>query len=152
MDEFLKHYEVLLIKAKVDLKAAKNLYSDFKNGEEDLDLETLKVAITDDSKLQKIVKNFAAPRYKEGYEKGVHDHDAALILKQLIITADRADLLRFDPLARGVAQIYWANTYASDSLVSTNITRHKTWHDRAQSAEQMKQATEQGKERDMGIY
>ena len=41
MAEFLKHYEVLLTKAKVDLKAAKNLYADFKNGEEDLDLEVV---------------------------------------------------------------------------------------------------------------
>ncbi len=41
MAEFIKHYEILLIKAKVDLKAAKNLYADFKNGEEDLDLEVV---------------------------------------------------------------------------------------------------------------
>ncbi|MFO7935969.1 MAG: HEPN domain-containing protein [Bacteroidales bacterium] len=41
MAEFVKHYEVLHTKAKVDLKAAKNLYADFKSGEEDLDLDVV---------------------------------------------------------------------------------------------------------------
>ncbi|MFT4585302.1 MAG: hypothetical protein ACI915_003039 [Gammaproteobacteria bacterium] len=57
----------------------------------------------------KLLRDFASPRYKEGYEKGVHDHYATLLLKQLIPAIKRADLLTYDPLSRGLAQIFWAN-------------------------------------------
>ncbi|MDQ7060704.1 MAG: HEPN domain-containing protein [Sulfurimonas sp.] len=39
--EFLKQYEILLKKAKTDLKVAKNTLRDFENGDEDLDLEVI---------------------------------------------------------------------------------------------------------------
>jgi len=41
MADFMKHYEVLLNKAKVDLKAAQNLYHDIVSGDEDLDYEVV---------------------------------------------------------------------------------------------------------------
>ncbi len=41
MAEFMKHYEVLLKKAKVDLKAAQNLYNDISSGDEELDYEVV---------------------------------------------------------------------------------------------------------------
>jgi len=39
--EFMKQYHVLLKKAKVDLKVVKNLYADFSDGDEELDLEVI---------------------------------------------------------------------------------------------------------------
>ncbi len=41
MAEFIKHYEVLLNKAKVDLKAALNLLDDINNGDLELDYEVV---------------------------------------------------------------------------------------------------------------
>ena len=41
MAEFIKHYEVLLNKAKVDLKAALNLLDDINSGDEELDYEVV---------------------------------------------------------------------------------------------------------------
>lgn len=41
MAKFIKHYEILLNKAKVDLKAAQNLYKDIQDGEEGLDSDLL---------------------------------------------------------------------------------------------------------------
>ncbi len=41
MAEFIKHYEVLLNKAKVDLKAAINLLEDINSGDEELDYEVV---------------------------------------------------------------------------------------------------------------
>jgi HEPN domain-containing protein len=41
MAEFLKHYRVLLNKARVDLKAATNLYGDIKKGDTELDYEVV---------------------------------------------------------------------------------------------------------------
>ncbi|WP_232370086.1 hypothetical protein [Xenorhabdus lircayensis] len=53
------------------------------------------------------MREFAAPRYKEGYEKGFHDHDAVAILRKLIPVGESADLLRFNPHARGIAVLFW---------------------------------------------
>ena len=41
MAEFMKHYKVLLNKAKVDLKAALNLHDDISRGDEELDYEVV---------------------------------------------------------------------------------------------------------------
>ena len=99
-------------------------------------LETLRGALNDDPELNGIARDFAAPRYKEGYERGIHDHDAVLILKALIPTLDRADLLRFDPTSRGLAQVFWVNLEKSTTAINADAP-HKAWIDRAQSAAQM---------------
>lgn len=74
-----------------------------------LDPAKLQEALKNDTALAKIVRDFAGPRYKEGYEKGIHDADATALLKALLPALQGADLLRFDPLSRSVAQIFWAN-------------------------------------------
>ena len=96
----------------------------------------LKQSLNNEANLLKLVRNFASPRYKEGYEKGIHDHDAALILKQLIPTLERTDLLRYDPLSRGLAQIFWANLQHPLDGGHFNFA-HESWSSRAQSAYQM---------------
>ncbi|SER39193.1 DNA repair ATPase [Lentzea albida] len=54
------------------------------------------------------VVNAAAERYDEGYEKGVHDHDAEKILAVLQRLHAGAGLLRYLPAARAEAQLFWA--------------------------------------------
>ncbi|WP_329788705.1 DNA repair ATPase [Lentzea sp. DG1S-22] len=54
------------------------------------------------------VANAAAERYDEGYEKGVHDHDAEKILAVLQRLHAGAGLLRYPPAARAEAQLFWA--------------------------------------------
>lgn len=87
--------------------------------------------------LLKIVRDFAAPRYKEGYEKGIHDHDATQILEQLIPIQQQAGLLRYSPLDRGLATIFWSATQQD--------LPQKDWSERAKSALQMKQVFNQDK-------
>ncbi|MCE3254395.1 MAG: repair protein, partial [Cellvibrio sp.] len=101
--------------------------------------DLLHEALVDDEKLGKIVRDFSAPRYKEGYQKGIHDQDAALILKELIPAIDRADLLRFDPLSRALAQVFWANIkeFALTSTSQGSSLSFETWKDRAVSAKHM---------------
>ncbi|GLQ29930.1 DNA repair ATPase [Litoribrevibacter albus] len=108
---------------------------------EEVTLEELNDALLDDQKLLKLVRAFATPRYKEGYEKGVHDHDAALILKQLLPALESADLLKFDPKCRALAQIFWANIQhlerkADEALLAIKETS-SGWQERAQSAATM---------------
>ena len=53
------------------------------------------------------VSAFMAQRYDEGYTKGVHDHDAALLLKPLREMETALGLLRHSPAARGYARLFW---------------------------------------------
>lgn len=117
-----------------------------------LTLEALNACLSDDVVLNKLVSEYANPRYKEGYEKGIHDHDAALLIRQLVPAMGRADLLRYDPLSRGLAQIFWANikgvakssetgkqnrTDVQLDVHSGQTLSLETWPDRAQSARKM---------------
>ncbi|HEX8620195.1 MAG TPA: DNA repair ATPase, partial [Thermoanaerobaculia bacterium] len=54
------------------------------------------------------LREFAASRYDEGYERGVHDHDAVLIAGKLRNMLASAGLLRYSPSARAAAALFWA--------------------------------------------
>jgi len=54
-----------------------------------------------------LVQRFMAPRYSEGYAKGVHDHDGALILARLLKLDAASGLLRYHPQARALARVQW---------------------------------------------
>ncbi len=113
------------------------------SGDYEFDMDSLNQALLDDESLLKIIRDFSAPRYKEGYQKGVHDHDTALILKTLLPALDSADLLAYNPRSRALAQIFWANLIQPLGTQSALPGRSNieeitgaaaTWQDRAQSS------------------
>lgn len=53
------------------------------------------------------VRQFAAERYQDGYEKGVHDEDALRIFSALAVMQDEAGLLAWGPTERALAILYW---------------------------------------------
>ena len=53
------------------------------------------------------VQQFMGPRYEEGYSKGVHDHDAAILLRALLEMKTTIGLLRFQTRARAMARVFW---------------------------------------------
>ncbi len=57
--------------------------------------------------LLELVRRFAAPRYQEGYQKGVHDEDALRLLAALVPMQDEAGLLAWGPTERALALLYW---------------------------------------------
>ncbi|MFC3195883.1 DNA repair ATPase [Marinicella sediminis] len=59
------------------------------------------------AELEQLVREYASPRYQEGYEKGVHDHDASRILRQLLEAHAKAPLMMYGPTARALASWYW---------------------------------------------
>ncbi|WP_157253875.1 DNA repair ATPase [Nonomuraea typhae] len=75
--------------------------------------------------LADLVRRAAEERYDEGYERGVHDHDATLILDTLIRLRDGAGLLRYSPAARAAAQLFWT--------FETSEVSRKTFTTRASS-------------------
>ncbi|OIK27952.1 DNA repair ATPase [Streptomyces malaysiense] len=65
------------------------------------------LAAADD--LAGLVRRAAQESYDEGYERGVHDHDATLILAALLPLYDAAGPLRHEPAARAGAQLFWTH-------------------------------------------
>ncbi|MEU9166990.1 DNA repair ATPase [Streptomyces sp. NPDC048420] len=59
--------------------------------------------------LSALVRQAAEAAYDEGYERGVHDHDATAILTALLSLHEGAGVLRHEPAARGAAQMFWAH-------------------------------------------
>ncbi|KTF11427.1 DNA repair ATPase [Pseudoalteromonas sp. 10-33] len=66
----------------------------------------------DNSTLLNVVQQFAEPRYQEGYEKGIHDHDASAIIESLLNQKSTLDLLIYPVSCRVVAQLYSAQLSA----------------------------------------
>ncbi|MFI7634008.1 DNA repair ATPase [Nonomuraea sp. NPDC049400] len=58
--------------------------------------------------LEDVVRQAAESRYDEGYERGVHDHDAVAILDVLVRLRSGAGLLRYPADVRAAAQLFWA--------------------------------------------
>lgn len=59
--------------------------------------------------LRELVRQAAAERYDEGYDRGVHDEDASRILERLLAMRASAGLLRFGPTPRALACLYYAH-------------------------------------------
>jgi MoxR-like ATPase len=53
------------------------------------------------------VQSFMGPRYSEAYTKGIHDHDAAAILKELVAIDLALGLAAYAPLPRTCANVFW---------------------------------------------
>jgi ATPase involved in DNA repair/AAA domain (dynein-related subfamily) len=97
---------------------------DAEGGRGGLSIEGLRDAERAEGGLLALVRKYAADRYQDGYERGVHDQDGALILGKLMALYRVAGRLRFAPSARALACLYWA--------VRTD-ERKSGWHRRAQS-------------------
>jgi hypothetical protein len=76
-------------------------------GKGGLSLDLLHQAVVEGN-LRERVRACAADKYDEGYERGVHDADAAAILEKLLGMYTGAGLLRFASRPRAFAALYWA--------------------------------------------
>ncbi|MEM9019386.1 MAG: DNA repair ATPase [Planctomycetota bacterium] len=72
------------------------------------------LANLEDDALLKLVQRYMGPRYSEGYTKGVHDVDAAKVLRALVDIGSNIGLLRYPSAARAAASVFW-QTYADTS-------------------------------------
>ncbi len=84
-----------------------------------------------DGTLGDLVKQIAQGRYDEGYERGVHDHDATQILEKLLAMRDSAGLLAYPAPARALAVTYWGTTVTLGKR--DDATARESWHRRAMS-------------------
>jgi MoxR-like ATPase len=75
------------------------------NGMQYLTTEVLHKLI--DEELLSYIQKFMAPRYNEGYIKGVHDYDTRILLRALLNFTQTIDLLKYPSPARACASLYW---------------------------------------------
>jgi hypothetical protein len=95
-------------------------------------LVALHEAAVTETGLLELVRSVAEARYDEGYERGVHDHDAAAILATLLRLHASAGLLRFPPAARAAAALFWA--FGADEETKAAWSRRATSLARARAA------------------
>lgn len=86
---------------------ASSILHSAEQGQDPLSLDRLHAALLQEGELLKIVRRYAAPRYQEGYDKGIHDVDAVKILEQWLPAYQAAGLLRYTPETRALAQVFW---------------------------------------------
>lgn len=100
-------------------------------GRDGLSLDLLRQQQAQPEALTRTVREFAAPRYREGYEKGIHDHDAVRILQALLPLVDTAGLLVHAADARALAALFWL--YGSEAPADV-AQRMAQWPGRARTA------------------
>ncbi|MDA7416896.1 DNA repair ATPase [Xenophilus arseniciresistens] len=64
------------------------------------------------------LRRFAASRYQEGYQRGIHDDDALAIVRVLAPIQDAAGLLVYGPAERALAKLYWHLGLREESRLS----------------------------------
>lgn len=107
---------------------------DAEDGKNGLTIEALTDASRDVTKLVEVVRAYAQDRLDEGYERGIHDADAAKILEKLVALRASAGLLRFAPDARALGSLYWA---------ALDADARKVLHARARSLGRLRAETAQ---------
>tara|TARA_R100000306_G_scaffold62518_1_gene71687 strand:+ start:14027 stop:19279 length:5253 start_codon:yes stop_codon:yes gene_type:complete len=105
---------------------------------EGLSRDRLREAMLSEDMLTGLVRAFSEPRYQEGYEKGIHDVDAARILMAVLPAMDEADLLIYDPTSRAIAQLFWAALDTPELLPPAVLDAAAIWPARARSASNIK--------------
>jgi hypothetical protein len=100
---------------------AAQLLADAEAGAGGHSLEALHAAVRD-GRLEAVVRAYAQERYDEGYDRGVHDHDAARILDRALALSSGAGLLSYPAAARALAVLFWSSA-DHDAAVRTRWQR-----------------------------
>jgi len=76
---------------------------------ETVDWDELLVQLQDEASTAPLdsLRRFAASRYQEGYQRGIHDDDALAIVRVLAPMQAAAGLLVYGPAERALAKLYW---------------------------------------------
>jgi MoxR-like ATPase len=104
-------------------------------GEAGLSLQKLMDQRRDEAELSGTIRQFMASRYQEGYERGIHDQDAAKLLSALLEMYQSAGLLRFSPRSRALGLLY-CHLHPEDS----EQFQEMAWSRMAQSLSQLQRA------------
>ncbi len=68
------------------------------------------------------VQAYMASRHTEGYMKGVHDHDAAILLAALLEMESTLGALKYPTQSRALANVVWKHTRTTDAALAQKLT------------------------------
>jgi len=97
-------------------------------GTHGLTLTKLKEAALDRDALATAVRAIAGEFYDHGYDRGIHDHDATLILEAVLHLRETCGLLRHPPTVRALGVIAW-RALAKDPHARTWERQCRALHD-----------------------
>jgi hypothetical protein len=83
-------------------------------GADGLSFAALRRHAAEGDALTRAVAAFAAPRYRDGYQRGIHDHDATLILRACLAQLAEAGPLVHAPAPRALAALFLAAAREDD--------------------------------------
>jgi len=106
-----------------------------RNATHELDWKALVNGVNDVNVIDNHIRTFATARYREGYQKGVHDADASSIVKAIVPLMHNGDLLRYPPESRGLAHLFWYSCSLHEELADNADL--KSLQSRARSASRM---------------
>jgi hypothetical protein len=112
------------------------MLTDAEEGLAGLSLERLLPIAHEPAQLLELVRAYAADRYDEGYERGLHDADATKLLEKLLSMRATAGLLRWAPAPRGLACLFWAHGPQNDA----ERDARRAWQRRAQSLGRLRES------------
>jgi hypothetical protein len=115
---------------------AATILFDASDNEREESVRDLHETTLEDEGLQPLIREEMDQRYDEGYERGVHDEDAAKILSSLLGLYTTAGLLRFTPEARAIACLFWAFDERSEA--------RQTWSRRSVSLGRLRSTFDHG--------
>ena len=152
--EYLAYSIIESAKNNTDGLTEARLYQAYDETMVSVSSSNTKGEIDEGSALSKLVRAYATPRYQMGYEKGIYDHDATLLLMQILPTLREAGLLIYTPQVRALAQLfYWQLSLVQALglpalshfnytawLNEQTLTRISHWADRAITAEQLRRS------------
>ncbi|MGY0235769.1 DNA repair ATPase [Longispora urticae] len=126
-------WDQLLVSESPEVYRAEHLAASVLADAEDAGtLTALHEAAVVDGGLRDLVRKVAETRYDEGYERGVHDHDAAALLDAMLRLHTGAGLLRYPAAARSAAALFWA--FGSDEATKALWSRRAGSLSRARAA------------------
>lgn len=118
LEALREYWHVFLESETKDVSRAEYLAYSFvysaSKKQDDLSMELMNRLLTQPAELEKTMRAFAAARYKDGYEKGIHDHDAVKILQAIVPVGEQAGFLRYDPVSRALAMLFWQSYQNND--------------------------------------
>lgn len=100
------------------------------DGQAELSWPALCQLVTEDPVHPEVLEHLrqvAATRYQEGYQKGVHDEDALRITTQVVSMQASAGLLAWGPTERALALLYWQHGESPEARAAVLRRLRAAW-------------------------
>lgn len=93
---------------------AYSIIHDVMSNNEPMNVHDFTFVVDSPDELLKLIRQYMAGRFDEGYEKGIHDEDCCKIIRKLFPLYMNAGTLRYHPSTRALATLFWILSEETD--------------------------------------